>query len=68
MKYFENYWIKKRGIKSINYYDIINKMENKNKLKYIAITNNIIESFHGKIEIYLPKDPTNNKRVFNKYE
>ena len=58
MKLFENYWIKKRGINSINYYDIINKTENKNKLKYIFITNNIIESFHGKIERYLSKGPT----------
>lgn len=58
MKYFENYWIKKRGIKSINYYDIIINMENKNKLKYIFISNNIIESFHGKIERYLPKGAT----------
>jgi hypothetical protein len=58
MKYFENYWIKKRGINSINYYDIINKTENKNKLKYIFITINIIESFLGKIERYLPKGPT----------
>jgi len=39
-------------------------MENKNKLKYIFINNNIIESFHGKIERYLPKGPTTIKEFF----
>ena len=33
-------------------------MENENKLKYIFIIKNIIKSFHGKIERYLPKSPT----------
>ena len=59
-KYIENYWINKKGIEFINYYDYINKNNNYN-LKYIFFTNNIIESFHAKIKYYLPKGRTSSK-------
>ena len=44
-----NYWIKLRGIDSINYYNFIKKYKNKDNIKYLFITNNIIESFHAKL-------------------
>ena len=59
--YINNYWIKKRGINAFNYYNIINEMNRKYGLKYIFITNNIIESFHGKIVKYMPKGKTTSK-------
>ena len=59
--YINNYWIKKRGIDSINYYDFINRFKNEEGLKYIFITNNIIESFHAKLAKNLPKSKTTEK-------
>ena len=56
--YIENYWVNNRGYESFNYYNIINEETNSIKIKYLFLTNNIIESFHGKISNYLPKGPT----------
>jgi len=55
MLYINNYWIKKRGINSFNYYNFINEINQKYGLKLLFITNHIIESFHGKIVKYLTK-------------
>lgn len=59
--YIYNYWIKLRGIDSINYYDFIKRFNNEDGLKYIFITNNIIESFHAKLSKNLPKGKTTEK-------
>ena len=59
--YIYNYWIKLRGIDSINYYDFIKRFKNEDGLKYIFITNNIIESFHAKLSKNLPKGKTTEK-------
>ena len=61
MIYIKNYWINKRGINSFNYYNFINEINKKYGLKYLFITNNIIESFHGKIAKYLTKGKTTSK-------
>ena len=61
INYIEKYWINYRGINSFNYYDYIENVKNDNSLKYLFITNNIAESFHGKIENYLPKGITTKK-------
>ena len=61
MIYIKNYWINKRGINSFNYYIFINEINKKYGLKYLFITNNIIESFHGKIAKYLTKGKTTSK-------
>ena len=60
-KRVKNYWINKRGINSFNYYNFIKEINKKYGLKYLFITNNIIESFHGKIAKYLPKGKTTSK-------
>ena len=52
-KRVKNYWINKRGINSFNYYNFIKEINKKYGLKYLFITNNIIESFHGKIAKFL---------------
>ena len=59
-KYFKTYWIDKKGFRFINYYEYI-KPENNFNLKYLFFTNNIIESFHGKLNKYLPKGRTSSK-------
>ena len=61
MLYINNYWIKKRGIISFNYYKFINLKNQKYGLKFLFIANNIIESFHGKIAKYLTKRKTTSK-------
>ena len=58
MCYINNYWIKKRGINSFNYFKFIIEINQLYGLKYLFITNNIIESFHGKIAKYIPKGKT----------
>ena len=59
-KYIYNYWINTKGISFINYYGYI-KTKNYNGLKYLFITNNIIESLHSKISNYLPKGRATSK-------
>lgn len=52
------WWLNYRCIKSFNFYEYIKHEKANNSIKYLLITNNIAESFHGQIEIYLPKDKT----------
>ena len=59
-KYFKNYWLNKKWFEFINYFDYI-KPENNYNLKYLFFTNNIIESFHGKLNKYIPKEKTSSK-------
>ena len=66
--YIYNYWIKLRGIDSINYYDFIKRFKNEDGLKYIFITNNIIESFHAKLSKNLPKGKTTEKNIYFSYD
>ena len=61
LDYIENYWLNNRVYKDFNYYDFIKNVKNEIGLKFLFITNNIIESFHGKIEKYLPKGKTTSK-------
>ena len=58
INFIENYWLNNRGYSDFNYYNFINKNNDELGLKYLFVTNNIIESFHGKIEKYLPKGQT----------
>ena len=53
-----------RGLKTFNYFDIIDNQSNGKNLDYLFITNNIIESFHAKISNYLPKGPITSKRFY----
>ena len=62
-KRVKNYWINKRGINSFNYYNFIKEINKKYGLKYLFITNNIIESFHGKIAKYLTKGKTTGWKI-----
>ena len=55
INFIDSYWLNNRGYKDFNYYDFINKIKDELGLKYIFVTNDIIGSFHGKIEKYLPK-------------
>ncbi len=63
-EYLNSYWVNNRGLKTFNYYEIINKQNNDNTIDYLFITNNIIESFHAKISKYLPKGPKTSKSFF----
>ena len=56
--YLNNYWIKLRGIDSINYYNFIKKYKNKDGIKYLFIHDIIIKSFHAKLSKSLPKGKT----------
>ena len=58
MDYLDKYWINYQGIKSFNIYEYIKSEKANNSIKYLFITNNIAESFHGQIEKYLPKGKT----------
>lgn len=52
-------WFKK-NIEEYNFSEFINKYKSDNeKLKKLYITNNIVESFHGKLNYFLPKKITN---------
>ena len=59
-KYFKSYWLYKKGLEFINNLEYI-KPGNNFKLKYLFFTNKIIESFHGKLNKYLPKGKTSSK-------
>ena len=60
--YLKNYCFKKNN-NIYNYSEFIKKYSNEKKyMNKIYITNNIVESIHGKINYYLPKHITN---VFN---
>lgn len=47
LDYLDKYWINYRGIKSFNFYEYIKSEKANNSIKYLFITNNIAESFHG---------------------
>lgn len=53
------------GWKSINYYEFIKKIKEKKGLYHLFITNNIIESFHGKLVNNLPRGPITSKIFIN---
>ena len=61
LNYIQKYWIDNRGISCFNYYDFINEFKINNNLNFLFITNNIIESFHQKMNMYLPKGKTTEK-------
>ena len=63
-EYLKSYWVINRGINTFNYFDIIIKQSNSKNLENIFITNNIIESFHAKINNYLPKGLITSKSFY----
>jgi len=63
-KCLNSYWFINRGLKTFNYFDIINNQSKGKNLNYLFITNNIIESFHVKISNYLPKVPITSKSFY----
>ena len=57
--YLKNYWFKK-SVEEYNFSEFINKYKtDKDKLNKLYITNNIVESIHGKLNYFLPKKITN---------
>ena len=64
LNYIQKYWIDNRGISCFNYYDFINEFKINNNLNFLFITNNIIESFHQKMNMYLPRGKTTEKVLY----
>ena len=65
INYLNNYWFKKNN-RIYNYSEFFSKYKNDNlALNKIYLTNNIVESIHGKLNYYLPKHIANNQNFIN---
>ena len=63
--YLKNYWFKK-DLHEYNFSEFIKKYKtNKKIFEKLYLTNNIVESLHGKINYYLPKHTTNRINFIN---
>ena len=64
-RYLKNYWFKKPN-NIYNFSEFFKKFKgNKKYLDKIYLTNNIVESIHGKLNYYLPKHITNSFNFIN---
>ena len=59
MKYIKNYWFNKSPVE-YNYSEFIERYKDNNiYMNKLYLTNNIVESIHGKLNYFLPKKITN---------
>ena len=68
ISYLKNYWFNHNRY-DYNYSDVIsNYYKNKNLIDRMYLTNNIVESLHSKINLYLPKHKSTKYNFINTLE